>query len=385
MPVVGFIDKKGEKWSFEQTLNGLNTEDIFGYTRDILYVMVVHSRRAKEVYSDGAISATGLLSCLRKSQLERIVPYFQEPQKLWYSLRGTALHEVLDPKGDLSAWFSEIRLYKFVGDPIEGCIYCKGSGWVRRVFNRQHLRDEPCACCSISGQIDGYDAYSQTLYDKKSIGDNGLSYLKDGAKPPHITQTNIYRWLLDGGYAYKLSSKEKRKIALAGGKVTIPDIRRKKWALVKVPVRRLVIQYFSMMHLVLTGGELVQKTSFVKSSPTKHQNEIKREVLRSFLSGASEMKQWQLTYKIPEVPIMETSDVTSYINARRHDLVTALQSNTAAPMCDEDTQKWLCDFCGVKDICRQIKTGDAIDLRNYCTLMELRLTAYGDKEKVKEM
>lgn len=373
MPLVGVIANNGKKYFFDEAIQGLNTEELFGLPRDMIFVMARHADHSRGVYSPSTISVTGLLGCLRKTQLERIIPYYQTPDKLWYSLRGTSLHSVLDPGNELGGWLSEMRFHKFTGPPIPECVFCKGSGWIRIAHNRVTLKDEPCGCCSISGQIDGYDATTQTLYDKKSIGDSGLVYIKDGAKQPHILQVNIYKWLLNGGYVHNLSFEDRIKFTKGGGVVLkTQDTLKNKWLQVDLKVRRLVVQYFTMMHVVLTGGELKQKTSFIKTPPNTHVNEINREVLRSYLSGNTEMKLWQLTYKVPEVPILPESDVVSFINAKKQDMVNALQTNTPAPMCDEETQKWLCDFCGVRNICQEMGPlcKDTIDINKYSTKVE---------------
>lgn len=348
MPLTSFLDASGKVVTFEEALTGKSS---LAFSRDILFQIIKQTQTSN--YGVSSISVTSLLSCIRKAYLEKLIPFNQTPEKCWYSLRGNLFHKLLDPGSDMDGWLSERRFYKLVDTPNIKCKFCQGLGWA---YNRGLEMTEPCSCCAVGGQIDGYDAYNKELLDKKSIGDKGLIYLKEGAKEPHKLQVNIYRWLMSKGITHKLKNTEKKVIKRAGGtfkKIVGP----RSWYEVSIPVEKMRIQYFSMMDVVITGGVMTNKTAYLVNPPDKQPTEINREELGSYLKDpvkGPKVTRWELTYSIPDVEIMEENLVTSYVMAKRHDLVDALQKWVIPPMCDEETKKWLCGFCGIKTNCERI-------------------------------
>jgi hypothetical protein len=60
------------------------------------------------------ISATSLNGCQRKMVLERKLPYFEEPHKLYYAVRGTLIHGFLESGASVPGMISEKRIYKTI-------------------------------------------------------------------------------------------------------------------------------------------------------------------------------------------------------------------------------------------------------------------------------
>lgn len=342
MPLVGFLDQNGNKVSFNEALSGDST---LNPTPDLMFQFVERAKCSN--YGNHSISVTSLLNCVRKVFLERTQNYWATPENLWYSMRGTSFHELLDPGSKMPHWMSERRFYKSLSDPINLCVHCGGTGWAK---NAGLNIEEPCGCHAVSGQIDGYYSKKRQLLDKKSMGDKGLVYLKEGPKEGHVQQTNIYKWLMSEGLTYKLHSYEKRVIKEAGGKFSKSGV--KDWWKVTIPVESIKIQYFTMMDIVISGGEMVQKTQFMISDPKPHPNEVKREIIRSYVESTTEKRMWKITYRLPEVPILPTDQVVSFVDAKRQELVQALQGNGSMPsMCSEEDRQWICNFCGCKEQC----------------------------------
>ncbi len=346
MPLKGFLDRLGNKVSFAKALTGKSTLDS-EFTRDILFTFVDDAKRSN--YGEDSVSITALNNCLRKTFLERTTDYYMYPLKLWYAIRGTKFHLLLDPGDKMDDWISERRFFKILGEPLDDCRFCGGQGWSS---NPNSQNTEPCGCCSISGQIDGYDVKKRQLLDKKTLGDNGLVYLKDGAKDDYVRQVCGYKWLLQGGITYKLTSNEKRLIKKVGGtfRKLLPPL--KNWYEVTLPVDSIRIQHFTMMDIVITGGEMRMKTGYQYKEPPVHPSEVRRNVIASYMEPGGEKKRWELIYSVPNITEIPEDQVVSFIQARREELVSAFQGKSMPPMRD-DSKSWICDFCGCTEACAE--------------------------------
>lgn len=121
-------------------------------------------------------SVTQITGCLRKTFFEKKQDWWTSPSRnLFFAYRGTVMHNILS---NFESTLEYLRLpYK--------------NGYVvEKRFSKAFNCNGRLA--SISGQIDLYDPHTATLYDYKTISD----FVKDLPRPQHITQTNIYSWLL---------------------------------------------------------------------------------------------------------------------------------------------------------------------------------------------
>lgn len=315
----------------------------------------IWEKNSGDYHQNNTVTITSILSCNRKVFLERRVPYHESPDKLWYSIRGTALHEVLDPHGKLKDWVSEKRFHRSLTDPDSECPDCKGTGYVKHAHMKH---EEPCGCCHIGGQIDGLDLKTMTVYDKKSIGDNGLAFIKGGAKDKHILQVNIYRWVMKDGIIHdkELSKPEKTNFEKRGYIVSDPVAESHGHIRVSVPVENLKIQYMSMMQVVETGGLLRDKTRLLVSPPEKNVTEVSRRVLStsSDRRTGAQTSSYELVYRVPEIPVMEDDIIRDFVLEQRKALIEGFKTGTPPGMAGDDERRWLCGFCPVKAYCDKI-------------------------------
>jgi hypothetical protein len=125
-----------------------------------------------EARKDAGISASGLTGCLRQTALKQLFPYAGRPRKLWPALRGSIFH-LLPERHHAPHLICEVRFSK----PYNG------HGWV------------------ITGQMDEVDPQRGLLVDYKTVDrfPDPRDVRLGGFKESWVLQTNVYRWLLDGG------------------------------------------------------------------------------------------------------------------------------------------------------------------------------------------
>jgi hypothetical protein len=125
-----------------------------------------------EARRDAGISASGLTGCLRQTALKALFGYTGQPGRMWPALRGNLFH-LLPEHHHAPHLICEVRFSK----PYNG------AGQV------------------ITGKMDEVDPERQLLVDYKSV--DRFPDPKDlklgGFKESWVLQTNVYRWLLDGG------------------------------------------------------------------------------------------------------------------------------------------------------------------------------------------
>lgn len=138
------------------------------FTGAILRAMYANSEERR----DAGVSATGLVGCLRQTALRLIAPYNDRPNRMWPALRGNLFH-LLPERYHAPHLICEVRFKK---------VYDEDGHF-------------------ITGKMDEVDPARGTLVDYKSVHtfperqDLRLS----GRKESWVLQTNIYRWLLQGG------------------------------------------------------------------------------------------------------------------------------------------------------------------------------------------
>ena len=259
------------------------------YPRFLLHSVAEISK--KDYHTGNIITPTTLIGCLRETYLSRITDYYSPIESLYYSWRGTLIHKIMERK-DLEGWMSE------------------------KVYSKT-VEITPARVFTITGQIDGYDSFTQTLWDIKTIGDNGIGYVvKDGAKEDHIPQVNIYKWLLP------------------------------------LEVKRIRLLYITMMTFAQTG-QINSLTKSLKTYPTKKkygfsymQTPTREEI------SPSGYAPFKMFYDTPEVQIWTEEQVLDYIVPRADIMIDAFEKKIMPPMCDEKTQAWKCDkYCNFKEQC----------------------------------
>lgn len=242
---------------------------------------VICQTNDRDVHKGKMISTTALQGCFRALWLERNKDYYVNPASLWYTTRGTLIHSIVTEQ-DTSRFISEKRFYLKVGDD------------------------------TISGQIDLYDIDKEILYDFKTIGDKGLSYIiDDGPKEAHVWQTNIYKYLMRHGFYI--------------------DSNTDKHITPKLKVKQIKIIYLTMMS-ALTTGEVYYPVFAGKKPRFSH---------------------------IKDVKILKDKFIAEYIEAELPILSRIMDSKDEPDFIpDEQTQGWQCGFnykgkgyCKVKELC----------------------------------
>ena len=163
MPLVGLRCPNNELVDFDFCL-GKCTDRCTPYP---LSVQIINDN-INNFHSGDVITATSIISCIRKTFLERITPYYNTFSNLWYSARGTWMHNVLESlKGDIR-WMVEERFYAD--------------------FNG----------VTLSGQIDAFHKTNSHLYDYKTTMDKNIQYIKNhGVKKEHSLQASIYKYIMN--------------------------------------------------------------------------------------------------------------------------------------------------------------------------------------------
>lgn len=262
-------------------------------------------QHAGNVHRGDMITPSALKGCTRKLVLERTTDYYAEPPKLYYAVRGSLIHGFLEEQ-TLDGVYTEQRIYK----EFEAL----GQKFV------------------ISGQIDFYDRKQETLEDYKTASDKAFYFLFDsGAKEEHIYQTNVYRWLMDGGHLGSLDGP-----------------------VVHWPVRKIIVHYCLMNQVISTGRTHVEKVSGYKgpNMGKRYRLEKSRKKVGKNHRGTP---QWEIEIPIPDVPLMPEGEVLKHIelNGLRTLQGFRIQKSGEIPegvLYDRDGA-WACDYCDVRTTC----------------------------------
>lgn len=266
----------------------------------------LRDQNVHNVHQGNMITPSALKGCTRKLTLERTEGYYQEPEKLYYAVRGALIHGFLENHG-LNNVQTEVRLFKELN------------------YNGKKI--------SFSGQIDYYEGAPEfAIEDYKTLSDKGTFFLFDtGAKPEHVLQTNVYRWLCDGGRV---------------GSPLGPEVH---W-----PVNRITLNYLFMNRVVSTGTKHIERVTGYKSPNygKKYRLETKRGIVGHSPRG---VPIWEIEIEIPPVKLMTDEEILSHIEMGAIDLsngFNAVEAGRMAPgvlyMKDE---AWQCGFCAVQNKC----------------------------------
>lgn len=179
---------------------------------------------------DAGISATGLTGCLRQSALTQMYGYTGQPNRLWPALRGNLFH-FLPEHHHAPHLICEVRFAK----PYNG------AGHV------------------VTGQMDEVDPERALLVDYKSV--ERFPDKKDvqvgGYKESWVLQTNIYRWLLDGGTRLDMGETVRIPIKTMGI-VAFGMMEVRKYPVPILPddyVEGLVREHATQIQGALDGGD----------------------------------------------------------------------------------------------------------------------------------
>jgi hypothetical protein len=255
------------------------------------------------------ISPTSLKACPRKLILTRLTDYSDTPPHLYWSTRGSLYHGFLE--SDLPDVYSECRIWKGIDLP----------------------------CCDpfiLSGAIDTYEVRKEKLSDIKTLADKGLVFLfKEGVKPEYIAQTNVYRYLMDGGHLQQGPEQNDRD----------PEIR---W-----PVKEIQIHHLLMSEVVSSGTTFIHR-EFAFKEPNygkPYAMEVSRRQEGKTKKGCP---IWELTIRIPPIPVWPTEQVEQYIVENAPALVRGFREPTwmpPAPPLTDESRAWECGFCPIKATC----------------------------------
>jgi len=212
---------------------------------------------------ENTFTATMLTGCLRRTYLRKIVNYDSTPKALYPAIRGRIIHGILE--GYHEPWVKEERYEKRLGS------------------------------VTLTGQIDAENPEEAEIVDYKTMADDGFIFLKDGPKPDHILQVNIYSWIRNGGRNLRTG------------------------VISKMIAKKLTIWYVGMRTAAKTGSCVNTKNGW--------------RVAKFFLKP---------------VPIMGYEPVDSFIKQATNTLHKAFTGGVMPPMTEE---KWMCRFCEVKKQC----------------------------------
>jgi hypothetical protein len=304
----------------------------------LVHIQLAHRR---DKHKGRYLSVTALLGCLRQLYLERTIEYYVEPPKSWWSLRGKIMHALLEQSEEvvIPNWQSETEYG-----------WNTGLYWTTSAKSiTTYPVDETSEPIILHGTIDVLRPETGEMYDYKTIGDNGLAYIKNGAKPDHSKQFNMYRLLVERGKPIKKDAQ---------GNKYLDD------SYVPVTIKRIRAFYMTMMQIAGTGGLMTENTDWRVSNPSPHQNMVGEPELlgsKSYLAlkrgkrketatendyELKESKKWRITYAIPDVPLMDLDETEQFIREKVPLLVQAFELGIMPPMCEPEQRQWRCEnYC----------------------------------------
>jgi hypothetical protein len=297
----------------------------------------------KDKHKGRYVSVTALLGCMRQLYLERTLDYFVEPPKSWWSLRGKILHSLLENTQEIPIpdWQSETEYMWFTG------LYWDAR--TKAVVEQPSTAGFETEPIWLYGTIDVLRPTMQEMYDYKTIGDNGLAIIKNGAKKDHIMQFNIYRLLVERGHKVIHDPDGTRR----------PDLETPP-----VEIKRIRAYYMTMMQIVGTGSLMTELTDWRVSEPFQHENLVgqpevvaEKEYLKLKRGKRKENAQpedyelqtsrrHRMVYNIPEVPLLNLNEVEDFVRMNVPVLTRAFELGEMPPMCSPEMRQWKCDrYC----------------------------------------
>lgn len=322
----------------------------------------IENRQKTDKHVGQYISATSLLGCKRKTFLERTIEYHVEPPKSWYSLRGTIIHNILQ-NPSFESMIADLRatLYRAFEDgtldrdeleqqwvEVEARLIDLAAKLPKSKLEDYETEVEfefPLGLYNgqyryLRGTLDVLRRLQGVIQDYKTMGDMGIDgIVREGAKPEHKLQFNIYRFLAERGYP--LGEKSHYK---------------------PVKIKEIRAYYMTMMRVVATGAVSEVFTRWVKSEPEIAPNMVHKEFLEERTDRVckrgkrkdsknpddfedSVKRRWKLAYNVPGVDMMDLDEVEKFIHTEAKKLIEAFDTGDLPEMAPPATREWLCDFC----------------------------------------
>lgn len=271
------------------------------------FLHVIAKTNVHNEHRGDMISPSALKGCSRKLIWERMRGYYYEPTKLYGSVRGSLIHG-------------------FIEEPWGEDVYTERRFYYTMTTGAQ-------APYVLSGRLDGYYVRnSRTLYDLKTMHEGGTFVLYNtGAKPEHIMQTNVYRFLAKYGH------------------LDTPDGPVMGW-----DTDNIVIDYAFMNRVISTGRKFTELFYDFKEPNygRPYKLEVKREQIGKTKRGCP---IWEVIFDIPAVPIMSDEEVLRHIEETAPEKVRGFREypTYVPPGVMNTPDSWLCDWCGVREMCEQ--------------------------------
>jgi hypothetical protein len=287
----------------------------------------LRDQNVHNVHRGNMITPSALKGCTRKLVLERTEDYWERPENLYYAVRGSLIHGFLEEPG-LPEVITEARLFKQV-KTAQGIV-------------------------NFSGQIDYYEGAPEfAIEDYKTLSDKGTWFLfNEGAKPEHVLQTNVYRWLCNGG-----------RLGGVDGQVV-------NW-----PVERITINYLFMNRVVTTGNTHIERVTSYKSpnNGKRYKLEKKRGIVDKSPRG---VPIWEIHIEIPPVPLMSEAEIMEHIGLGADNLDNGFRASEAGKfppgVLYEKDESWQCGYCAVVERCHDYEnTNNTEQFKKYIQLKKV--------------
>jgi len=185
----------------------------------VMRIALIKAARTRGLY----ISPTSINGCMRKTYMERLFDYYQDPTGLIFAaFRGTLTHLVMEHAITEELKTKDLEL-KTVVDALS-------SDFVMEEEVSRNIEYQDGLIVPVSGRFDLYHKPSRSLQDYKTLATKGFKRLSaHGSKEEYTLQTNFYRWLMSDKY----------------------------------PVDRILIHYFSMDGVYTSGRKYKLKDHVV--------------------------------------------------------------------------------------------------------------------------
>jgi hypothetical protein len=293
--------------------------------KSVLHI-IVRTETGNEHVGD-MVSPTALSGCARRLKLTRSEDYAVEPERLYSATRGSLYHGFVENQ-DIPDVTTEQRIYKYV---TQG----EGAPWL------------------ISGRVDFYDRAEKSIEDFKTIADKGTYILfNKGAKPEHIWQLNLYRWLAHGGH------------------LGAPDGPQVFW-----PVQKLQLHYCLMNRVISTGKVHIEEKNEYRKPGGLAFNKLKagqfaavdkpyglEKKRERFPPNARGFAKTKITIDIPPVPIYTFDKVEKYLAERGPRLVRGFRDPDYIPpgVIGNRDAEWECSYCETREACARIEEAESV-------------------------
>lgn len=327
MPLEGFVcppggEEPGRRNELSYCLDRCNRPCV---TPPLLAAMwqAEHANVHKADYISASLLAG--TNCPRQVVLERFEPYWEVPNKRYWSFRGVLAHRMCEDAAPVISkfgWLQELHLATELEYDLPAPVFEEveepGVGTVQRFTGTYD--PNRALVIPVHGTADAYNPYRRKYVDQKSMADKKAEETVKGAKSgttfssnlqdEHVWQFNIYRWLLA---RTKVPQEVRDQLASLG----LPPIKGRTYP---APTE-LVMQGLSMMHLPRSGAEYAWKERDGKYGPMK-----------------------TTVHTIDPVPVFNLSEIEAFVRPRALDWYRWLVLRQPAPIVPA-SKAWLCKNC----------------------------------------